>query len=93
MGLTLRNHGVTGRHLCRDEDSQSPLEKESPPLRKRSQEIGTWKKRDTLGGREREKVRECPVTPSNSWIKPNLKLVASYMNLYRPYLPENKRVS
>ena len=33
MRLTLCNNGVTGRHLCRDEDSQSPLEKESPPLR------------------------------------------------------------
>ena len=29
---------------------------------------------------------------SNSWIKPTLKLVASYMKLYSPHLPENKSV-
>ena len=66
--LTLCNHGVTGRHLCRDEDSQSPLAKESPPLRKRRAKGLGGKNKETQWERGREKVRERPVTPSNSWI-------------------------
>ena len=59
MRLTLCNNGVTGRHLCRDEDSQSPLEKESPPLRKRRvKRLGGGRKETHWeGGRERESER------------------------------------